>query len=69
MPNFTIFKTVQKLGYTVFSICDSCLITSDHQILIGCNTFLQATRKSSHDVTTIKKVANQNIFAYVQVVY
>ena len=40
----------------LFSICDGHLITGDHRILIGCNTFLWATRASSHDVATIKKV-------------
>ena len=56
MPNFIIFtKLFTKLGYTVFSICDSRLITGDHQILIGCNTFLWRSRASSRDVTAIKK--------------
>ena len=57
MPNFNIFtKLFAKLGYTLFSICDSRLITGDHQILIGCNTFLRAIRAYSRDVTAIKKV-------------
>ena len=50
-----LHKAVCKLGYTIFSICDGCLITGDHQIFISCNTFLQATRASSRDVTAIKK--------------
>ena len=33
---------------------DGHLITVDHWIPIGCNTFLWATRASSHDITTIK---------------
>ena len=45
-----------ELGYTAYFVCDSRLIMVDHWILIGCNTFLRATRASSCDVTTIKKV-------------
>ena len=57
MPNFTISITLfKKLDYTVFSTCDSSLITSDHRILIGCNTFLWATWASSRDVTAIRKI-------------
>ena len=57
MRNFTIFtKLFKNFGYTIFSICDSHLITCNHQILIGCNTFLRATRASSRDKTAIKKV-------------
>ena len=57
VTKFTIStKLFKKLGNTIFSICDSHLITSDHQILIGCNTFLWVTRASSRGVTTIKKV-------------
>ena len=57
MRNFTTFtKLFEKLEHTVFSICDSHLITGDHRILIGHNTFnLWATRASSRDVTAIKK--------------
>ena len=56
MPNFIIFtKLFVQLGYTVFSICDSRLITGDHRILVGCNTFLWGSRASSRDVTAIKK--------------
>ena len=62
-----LHKAVRKLGYTVFSICDSHLITGDHRILIGCNTFLQEFKASSRDITTIKN--NQNIFTCMQVVY
>ena len=40
----------------VFSICDSCLMISDHWILISCNTFLQAARASSCDITANNKV-------------
>ena len=32
------------------------MITGDHWILIGCNTFLRAIRASSRDVAAIKKV-------------
>ena len=56
MPNLIIFtKLFIKLGYTVFSICDGRLITGDHWILVGCNTFLWASTASSRDVTAIKK--------------
>ena len=56
MPNFLIFtELLAKLGSTVLPICDNHLITIDHRILIRCNTFLQASRASSHDVTTNKK--------------
>ena len=51
MLNFTTFtKIFAKLSYTIFSICDSCLITSDHLILIGCTKFLQVSRSSNCDV-------------------
>ena len=57
MLNLTIFtKLFAKLGYTIFSICDSRLITGDHRIPISCNMFLRATRASSCDATTIKRV-------------
>ena len=56
MQNFTIFTELfAKLGHTVLPICDNRLITVDHQIPIGYNTFLQASRASSHDITAIKK--------------
>ena len=56
MPNFIIFTELfAKLGYTEVSICDSRLITSDHRILNGCNTFLRGSRASSRDATAIKK--------------
>ena len=45
-----------ELGYTAYFVRDSSLIIVDHRILIGCNTFLRATRASSRDVTAIKKV-------------
>ena len=56
MPNFTIFtERFAKLDHTVLPICDNRLFTVDHQIPIGCSTFLRASRASSHDVTAIKK--------------
>ena len=56
MPNFTIFTELfAKLDHTVLPICDNHLITVDHRIPIGYNTFLRASRASSHDVTAIKK--------------
>ena len=68
MLNFIIFADLfTKLDHTVLPICDNCLITVDHQIPIGCNTFLRASTASSHDVTTIKK--QSKYFACVQVVY
>ena len=45
-----------ELGYSTYFVRDSRLIIVDHRILIGCNTFLRATRASSRDVTAIKKV-------------
>ena len=57
MLNFTTFtELLAKLGHTILPICDNRLITADHRIPIGCNTFLWASRASSHDVTAIKKV-------------
>ena len=56
MLNFTILTELfAKLGHTVLSICDSLLIIIDHQIPIGYNTFLRASRASSHDIITVKK--------------
>ena len=57
-----------ELGYTAYFVCDSRLIIVDHRILNGCNTILWATRASSCNVTAIEK-SNQNIFAYVKLVY
>ena len=57
MPKFTAsLKLFEELGYTVWFIRDTRLITIDHQIPIGCNTFIQASRASSHDVSVIKKL-------------
>ena len=52
----TLSDSFSKLGYSAYFVRDSRLIIVDHQILIGCNTFLRATRASSRDVTAIKKV-------------
>ena len=55
MLTFTIFtELLAKLGHTILPICDNHIIIIDHLIPIGCNTFLWASRASSHDVTTIK---------------
>ena len=51
-----LLKSFAELGYTIQFIRDSRLITVNHRIPIGCNTFLWASRASSRDVTTIKKV-------------
>ena len=57
MLNFTIFtKLFTKLGHTVLPICDNRLVTIVHQIPIGCNTILWASRACSYDITAIKKV-------------
>ena len=57
MPTFTIFtELLAKLGHTIAPICDNHIITIDHLIPTGYNTFLWASRASSHDVTTIKKL-------------
>ena len=56
MVNLIVLSvSLAELGYTVYFVHDSRLIIIDHRILIGCNTFLQATRASSCDVTAIKK--------------
>ena len=69
MPKFTVsLKLLEELGYTIWFIHDTCLITVNHWIPIGCNTFLWESRASSRDVSTIKKT-NQNSFAYVQLAY
>ena len=47
---YYLLKVVHR---TVCFVRDGCLITIDHWILIGCNTFLWATRASSRDVTAI----------------
>ena len=52
---YCLLKVPAQLGYTIWFIHDGCLITVDHQILIGCNTFLQASRASIRDVSAIKK--------------
>ena len=65
MPKFTVsLKLFEELGYTVWFICDTCLITADHQILIDRNTFLRASRASSRDVSAIKK-----LITYMQLAY
>ena len=57
MLNFTIFTELfATLGHTVLLICDNHVITIDHWILIGCNTFLRTSRASSHGVIAIKKL-------------
>ena len=54
MPKDAIFtKLFIKLGHTILPICDYHLITIDHRIPIGCNTFLQP---SINDATTIIKI-------------
>ena len=65
MPTFTIFtELLAKLDHTILPICDSHIITIDHLIPTGCNTFLWASRASSHDVTAIKKLIKIFSLAY-----
>ena len=57
MPKITIsLKLFEELGYTVWFDRDTRLITIDHRIPIGCNTFLWASRASSRDVSAIQKL-------------
>ena len=54
MPKYIVLlKPLVELGYTVCFVRDGCLITVDHRILIGYNTFLCTTRASNCDVTAI----------------
>ena len=54
--SIVLLKSFTQLGYTVCFVRDSCLIPVDRQIPIGCNTFLQASRASSCDVSAIKQL-------------
>ena len=57
MPKYTVsLKLFGELGCTVWFICDTRLITVDHQIPIDCSTFLRASRASIHDVSAIRKL-------------
>ena len=53
--NAKLTKVFVKLDHAI-SICDSHFIIIDHQIPIGHNTLLQASRESIGDGTTIKKL-------------
>ena len=55
MPKFTVsLKLFEELGYNIWFDRDTCLITVDHRIPIGCNMFLRASRASIRDVSAIK---------------
>ena len=51
-----LLKLFAQLGYAVCFVHDGCLIPVDRRIPIGCNTFLWASRASSHDLSAIKQL-------------
>ena len=54
--SIVLLKSFAQLGYTVCFDRDGCLIPVDRLLPIGCNTFVQASRASSHDVSAIKQL-------------
>ena len=54
--SIVLLKSFAQLGYTVCFHHDGCLIPVDRPIPIGCNTFLQASRASSRDISAIKQL-------------